>query len=299
MRCCGKPPTACCAQAQQALAAKEQQTSFYSHWNGGILFDGSGDTRSPTSTSPSTPHALPPNPPASVTSSHEVRSPAAQPSLQAALGSVLDSFRSPDQKRVREDQLASLSQSRIGARSPLSSQTSPGAQLGFSQHPIGAHVVHRKSSSMDNGRVPSPSLLNGLSHVTGEGSLAPGRNGKPSPRAQRAQHAAAMPSSNGPMGSLLGLNASNGPKLPGHMRAFKPSRSVQDGKIRGSRNVGTNGLSMQHLGNGNDGNQLWSHQAPNYSEMNRGNEFGYSGNQGMAQSANAFHSQLNISSIHS
>ena len=284
---------------------------------GGILFDG-GDTRSPTSTSPSTPSAMHPNPPTSVTSSQEgVRSPvrhtaASNPqahlqnphaNLQTALSSVMDSFRSPTQNRAQLDQPTSLIQSRIGGRSP-SHNASPGAQLTVGQPPIGSHVLHRKSSSMDSGRVPSPSPLNGFAHTAGGNVNAPGRGGKPSPRAQPAQHAAAMPSSDGPIASLLGLNALNGPRAEGNLRTLRPSKSLQYGGSRGNRTAGTNGQNvssllpqgMQDLANGSAASVSWMHQPSNTAnKTNNGNESAYSGNQGMSHHVDAFQRQLHVS----
>ena len=298
-------------QAQQALAAKDRQTSFYSHWNGGGLFD-SGDTRSPTSTSPPTPLAIHPNPPASITSSQEgARSPVqttAQANPHNTLGSLMDSFRSPTQTPTQMDQPTSSIQPRVRGKSSTQ-HASPGSQLGRGQSPIGSHVLHRKSSSMDSGRVPASSPLNGFKHIAGGNPSTPNRGGKPSPRSQHAQHAATMSSGDGPIASLLGLNASNGHKADGNARSLKSSKSLHFTGARVSQNAAMNGHNITSLLpqgildsiEGNSPGTSWMQQQPSASnnEMNHGNEFSYSGNQGMSHHANAFQRQLHISnSVH-
>ncbi|KAA6428490.1 MAG: hypothetical protein FRX49_01366 [Trebouxia sp. A1-2] len=293
-------------QTQQALAAKDQQTSFYSHWNGGALFDG-GDIRSPTSTSPPTPLAIHPNPPASIASSQEgARSPVhhttAQANLQNALGSVVESLRSPTQTRTQPDQPTSLIQSRIGGRSPIQ-HASPGVQLGMVQSPIGSQVMHRKSNSVDSGRVPSPSPLHGFSHQAGGNPRGPTRGGRLSSRPQHAQQATAIPPGDGPIASLLGLNGSRGLRAEGNMRSLRPSKSLQHGGAGGRHNTSMNehiisSFLPKGILDSEDGSNLgmpWvQQQTSNPEQMNHGDGFSYTGNQGMAQHSNAFQRQLHI-----
>lgn len=297
-------------QTQQALAAKDQQTSFYSHWNSGGLFDG-GDIRSPTSTSPPTPLAIHPNPPASITSSQEgARSPvhhtSAQANLQNALGSVVDSFRSPTQTRPQTDQPTSLIQSRIGGRSPVQ-HASPGAQLGVGQSPIGSQVMHRKSNSVDSLRAPSPLPLNGFSHPAGGNARGQNRGGRPSPRAQHAQQATAIPPGDGPIASLLGLNGSHGVRAEGNVRSLRPSKSLQNGGAGGYQNKSINehiisSLLPKGILDSEDGSNVGmprvQQQTSNPDQMNYGNGFGYTGTQGMTGHSTAFQRQLHIANGH-
>lgn len=270
------------------------------------MFDG-GDTRSPTSTSPPTPLAIHPNPPASITSSQEgTRSPVhhttAQANLQNALGSVVDSFRSPTQTHAQADQPTSLIQSRIGGRSPIQ-HASPGAQLGVGQSPIGSQVMHRKSNSVDSGRVPSPSPLNGFSHQAGGNVRVANRGGRPSPRPQHAQQATAIPSGDGPIASLLGLNGSHGLRAEGNVRSLRPSKTLQHGGAGGHPNTSMNehiisSLLPKGILDSEDGSNLglsWvQQQTSNPDQMNHGSGFSYTGNQGMSQHSNAFQRQLHI-----
>ena len=270
------------------------------------MFDG-GDIKSPTSTSPPTPLAIHPNPPASITSSQEgARSPVhhttAQANLQNALGSVVDSFRSPTQTRAQMDQPNSLVQSRIGGRSPIQ-HASPGAQLGAGQSPIGSQVMHRKSNSVDSGQVPSPSPLNGFSHQAGGNARGANRGGRPSPRPQHAQQATATPPGDGPIASLLGLNGSHGLRAEGNVRSLRASKSLQNGGAGAHQNTSMNehiisSLLPKGILDSEDGSNLgmpWvQQQTSNPDQMNHGNGFSYTGNQGINQHSNTFQRQLHI-----
>lgn len=162
---------------------------------------------------------------------------------------------------------------------------------------------------MDSGRVPASSPLNGFKHIAGGNPSTPNRGGKPSPRSQHAQHAATMSSGDGPIASLLGLNASNGHKADGNARSLKSSKSLHFTGARVSQNAAMNGHNITSLLpqgildsiEGNSPGTSWMQQQPSASnnEMNHGNEFSYSGNQGMSHHANAFQRQLHISnSVH-
>ena len=299
------------AQAQQALAVKNQQKSFYSHWNGSsIQFLDQTGTPSPASSSPPTPLALHPQPPTSQRSSQDsVSSPArpasAHPSQQNVVGFPADSFASPSQRRATHprDQPASLMQSRFGG-------APPGHQsISNSQSPIGSHVMHRKSCSMDSSRVPSPSPSHGFGLGT-PGSVSGVMNGggKPSLRSQHAQRGSAGPSQDGPIASLLGLgqNGVVGPILVpdgrGH-RSLRPTKS-----LHGTRNdlrASANGFDPSHLlpraihdltiGSGPGVSMV--HPAHNNAhQTNQGQNLGYVANQDFSQHADAFQRQLRVSS---
>lgn len=243
-----------CVQAQQALALKDQQKSFYSHWNGsGIQLLDHYETRSPASTSPPTPLALHPQPPTSQRSSLDSISSSAcpasaHPSQQNGGSFPADSFASPTQRRATQgDQPASLVQSRVGGRCPAHHAHSNSN----SQSPIGSHVMHRKSCSMDGSRVPSPSQSNNF--VNGKPvrvSGAASRGDKPSPRSQHAQHGSAGASQDGPIASLLGLSQ-NGVADPILMpdgsahRSLRPSKSLHS--TRSDLRVSANGFDPSHL----------------------------------------------------
>ena len=234
-------------QAQQALAVKDQQKSYYSHWNGSsIQFLDQTETRSPASSSPPTPLALHPQPPTSQRSSQDsVSSPARPASAHPSF--LADSFASPSQRRATHqgNQPALLMQSRLGGASPAHHSISN------SQLPIGSHVMHRKSCSMDSSRVPSPSLSNGFGHGK-FGNVGVGMNGggKPSPRSQRAQHGSAGASQDGPIASLLGLgqNGAVGPiVVPDgrEHRSHRPTKSLHS--TRSDLRASANGFDPSHL----------------------------------------------------
>ena len=302
-------------QAQQALAVKDQQKSFYSHWNGSsIQFLDHTETQSPASTSPPTPLALHPQPPTSQRSSQDsVSSPArpatAHPSQQNVVGFPADSFASPTQSRAAHqgDQPASLIQSRIGGRSPAHLPNSN------SQSPIGSHVMHRKSSSMDSNSRHSLSPANGFGHgktrgVTGSASAAASRGGKPSPRStQHAHHGLAGPSHDGPIASLLGLSQTGVvdpilvPEGNGRSLSLRPSKSPQH-STRSDLRASAHGFDPSHLlpraihdlatGSG----ARMSLGPTNGHQTNHGKTFDYAGNQDFSQHADAFQRQLSVSS---
>ena len=298
------------AQAQQALAVKDQQKSFYSHWNGSsIQFLDQTETRSPASSSPPTPLALHPQPPTSQRSSQDsVSSPARpgiHPSQQNVVGFPADSFASPSQRRSthQRDQPASLMQFRLGGASPAHHSTSN------SLSPVGSHVMHRKSCSMDSSRVPSPSPSNGFGHGTPRGmSGVANGGGKPSPRSQHAQRGSAGPSQDGPIASLLGLGQSGVvdpilvPDGRGH-RSLRPTKSLHG--TRSDLRASANGFDPSHLlpraihdltiGSG-PGVSMAQPAHSNGHQTNQGKTLGYAANRDFSQHADAFPQQMNVSS---
>ncbi|KAL3162397.1 hypothetical protein ABBQ32_010071 [Trebouxia sp. C0010 RCD-2024] len=291
-------------QAQQALVLKDQQKSFYSHWNGSsIPFLDQAETRSPSSTSPPTPLALHPQPPTSQRSSQDsVSSPArpasAHPSHRNVGGFPADRFASPTQNLAAQqsDQPASLIQSRVGASSPAAAYHASSN----SQSPIGSQVMHRKSSSMDSSRVASPSNGFGHGRPNGMGGSA-SRSGKPSPRSQRAQHGFAGSSHDGPIASLLGLSR-NGVVDPilvpeGNFGSVRPAKSLQS-STRSDLRASANGFDSSHLLPGPiddlSGAGL-SMASSDGHQTNHGKNFGYAGGQDSWQHADAFQRQLRLS----
>ena len=294
-------------QAQQALAIKNQQPSFYSHWNGNAIQFDRSEARSPTSTSPPTPLAVHPQPPASQRSSQDsILSPArsANPQFgpQNLVGFPVDSFASPTQNRpaIQADQPASLTQQRVGGRSPGPPQH-PKANA---QSPIGSHVEHRKSSSMDSSQAPLPSPLNGFGHSKAASGSMANRGGKPSPRPQHAQHALAGPFNDGLIANLLGLNKTEarGSNL-GQECLLKPSKSLQFGSTRNEPRMSANEFDPSHLlpraihdvTNGVDLGMSWMQQGPSSGhQMNHAKHFGHVGSQDFSQHADAFQRQLRV-----
>lgn len=259
-------------QSQQTLAAKEQQTSFYSHWTGGgggicgrlnDVMTTSDASRSPTSTSPPTPLASHPQPPASLTSSQN------------------------------------------GHRSPV--QTSPSVQS-----PIGPRVAHRKSNSCDVGRAPglfgafAPQQQHQTLHQQTQqqqqhahGSARVLNSNTRSPKPQHAQHT--LPAGPGAMSSLLGLtHSSSGSESSNGLRGLRTSKSLQQK---------SNGRAYGSRGSENGGGHLLSSMSHNLgaaspSFMQQGaqglggqynNGFSYSNVQSLAHQADSFHRQLHIS----
>ena len=298
-------------QAQQALAVKDQQKSFYSHWNGSsIQFLDQAEVRSPASTSPPTPLALHPQPPTSQRSSQDsVSSPArpasAHPSQQNIVSFPADSFASPTQRRAARqgDQPASLVQSRLGGASPVHQSNSN------SQSPIGSHVMHRKSCSMDGSRVPSPRPSNGFGHgKPGGASGVMNGGGKPSPRSQHAQHGSAGASQDGPIASLLGLGQTGAvdpilvPDGRGH-RSLRPTKSLHS--TRSDLRASANDFDPSHLlpraihdltiGSG-PGISMVPPAHCNGHQTNQGKNGGYAASRDFAQHADAFQQQLRVSS---
>ncbi len=163
--------------------------------------------------------------------------------------------------------------------------------------------MHRKSNSVDSLRAPSSLPLNGFSHQAG-GNLRGGNRGKrPSPRPQHAQQATAIPLGDGPIASLLGLNGSHGLRAEGNVRSLRPSKSLQHGGAGAHQNASMNehiisSLLPKGILDSEDGSNLgmpWvQQQASNSDQMNHGNGFSYTGNQGMTQHSNAFQRQLHI-----
>ena len=313
-RCC-HPKLPSLVQAQHALAGKDRQKSFYSHWTGSsIQFLDQPEVRSSVSSSPPTPLALHPQPATSHRSSQDsVSSPArsanAHPSQQNAAGFPADSFASPSQRRGtgQVDQPASFMQSRPGVESPAHHSKAN------SQSPIGSCAMHRKSCSMDSSRVPSPFPLNGFGHgkpggkgagMNGGGSRGGSRGGKPSPRSQHAQQGSAGVSHDGPIASLLGLGQ-NGvvdpilvPEGHGH-RSLRPTKSLHS--TRSELRASANGFDPSHLlpraihdltiGSG-PGVSTVQPAHINGHQLNQANNLGYAADQDLTQHADAFQRQL-------
>lgn len=292
-------------QAQQALALKDQQKSFYSHWNGsGIQLLDHHETRSPASTSPPTPLALHPQPPTSQRSSLDsisssARPASAHPSQQNGGSFPADSFSSPTQRRATHqlDQPASLIQSRVDGRCPAHHANSN------SQSPIGSHMMHRKSCSMDGSRVPSPSQLNRFANGKPLGvSGAASRGDKPSPRSQHAQHGSSGVSQDGPIASLLGLSQNGADPIlvpDGSVhRSLRPTKSLHS--TRSDLRVSANGFDPSHLlpraihdltiGSGPAMSMVQS--ASNGHQTNRGKNISCAGSQDFSPHADAFQQQL-------
>ena len=292
----------CVVQSQQALVAKEQQTSFYSHWTGGSggicgILDASDASRSPTSTSPPTPLAAHPQAPL-VSAQNGVRSP--EYTLQDSNREV-----EPAQNGLRSPQhgsappgMRSPNCGRNGFRAP--EQTSPSVQA-----PIGPRMTHRKSSSLDTHQAPNPAMLTafgGQQHHLQQPSApsrAPNHTSRSSPRPQHAQHT--LPSGSGAMSSLLGLTgfADRG-DTRNDLRGLRTSKSLQQqGHNRGPSRAGS---FIEHnveqvLSSGFQDTNGRKSVGPSWMQQghpggHHGNVYHYSNAQGLAGQVNASHRQL-------
>ena len=174
---------------------------------------------------------------------------------------------------------------------------------------------------MDSSAVQPPGPLTGFSRTTTRTDSANGnsnKGGKRSPGSHHAQHAAAIPSSDGPIASLLGLNGSNGFRVESHvglnsssscrgdrsLRNVKPGKSLQSGGARGNQNAGMNAHdavcpvphAMHEMTNGQGNGVSWMQQAPNAADrMNHANQYGLNNSEGSSQHAEALQRQLHIS----
>lgn len=284
---------------------KDQQKSFYSHWNGSVIHFDRSETRSPTSTSPPTPLAMHPQAPTSQRSSQDsVSSPSRQSGAHASqqnpIGFAADSFASPTHNRLgsQADQPVSLIQSRVGGRSPVHHINSN------IQPPIGSHVLHRKSNSMDSSQAPSPLPLNGFGVSKAVGGNASNRAGRPSPKPQHAHHVFAASSNNGPIASLLGLDQdTSNSRHDSSVRSLRASKSLQYSSTRNGSRASANGFDPSHLlpqaihglVNGSDaGISMMPQGSSNGRQTNHAKQFGHVGSNEFSQHADAFQRQLRV-----